>query len=356
MIKKRLKRLFSETDVDCILILNTRHIDPSFKYFSALTSGVFEGSALIIKKKGIKLVTGELEYQTAKSQLKKGVILAKTKDQFWRKVNRELYGKVGLNHSFLSVKVFRKVRKKLKYKTKDVSQILQNIRMIKDKQEIKDISKAAKIVSKVADKIPDFSFISKTELEIKAEIDYLCTKFGSSKIPFSQVAFGKNSAFPHHTSGKTKLKKGDFILTDFGATVNNYNSDITRTFIYKKATPQKKKIYETVLQAQKLAIDSIQPGENSSNIHKIAENYINKSGFKGRFVHALGHMIGLQVHEGKALSKRDEFELEEGMVFTVEPGIYIPKLGGVRIEDDLVVTKRGCKLLTNTARTLRIIG
>jgi Xaa-Pro dipeptidase len=356
MIKDRLKRLFTDTDVDGVLILNTSHVDPSFKYFSGLTSGIFEGSALIVKQKSVKLITGELEYQTAKTQMKKGVILAKTKEQFWKKINRELYGTIGVDYNFLPVKKFRGIRKKINFKIKDVSSILNEIRMIKDRDEIKNISEAGKIVSKVADKIPDFLFINKSELEIKAEIDYLCTKFGSSKIPFSIIAFGKNSAYPHHTSGNTRINKGDFILCDFGATVNHYNSDLSRTFIYKKITAKQKKIYQTVIEAQQLALDAIQPGADSSEIHQIAENHINKAGFKGRFIHSLGHMIGLEVHEGKVVSKRDSFEIDEGMVFTVEPGIYIPNLGGVRIEDDIVVTKNGCKLLTNAKKGLNVIS
>lgn len=355
MIKDRLKRLFREARVDCVLILNTTHVDPAFTYFSGVKSGVFEGSALILKPRSLSLVTGSLEYDIARRQLKSGAILARDKKDFWKKVNRELEGKVGVNQSFLPVNLFSTMKKYCRRSFYDVSSSLELLRMIKDKDELDAISDSCSIVSRAARLIPEIHFEGKSELQVKAEIDFLCTSLGSSRIPFSQVAFGANSAFPHHNSSASRIRAGDFVLCDFGAVFDNYNSDITRTFIYKRASPKQRQMYEAVQYAQSLALDMVEPGVSASLLHRTVDDYLSIAGFKGRFIHSLGHMLGLEVHEGKGLARDSSFTLEEGMVFTVEPGVYLPTIGGVRIEDDIVVTKNGCKLLTDASKELTVL-
>lgn len=351
----RLKRIFSLTDVDSILILNSTEpfLDQNFFYLSDLTSGIFEGSALIAGPRSFKIITGTLEYETAKKQTKH-VILAKDRDHYWKVLKKESSGRVGLNYSNLPHKLYLKLKNNLpKAKFVDVSKILEKARMVKDKNEILRIKKAADIASKVAEKIPSMKF--KTESELQAEIEYLMAKLGSHKPAFPTiVAGGKNSADPHHTTSSYKFRPGDFVLCDFGATYKNYLSDICRTFFLRKISQKQKLIYQTVLEAQQLAIDEIKPGVRASEIHLAAEKHINSRGYKGRFIHSLGHMLGLGIHEGR-ISKTEDFELEPGMVFTVEPGIYIPGFGGVRIEDDIVVTKNGCSLLTKASHKIRTL-
>lgn len=352
----RLKRIFSQTDVDSILILNSTEpiLDPNFFYLSGLTSGRFEGSALIAKSRSLKVVTGALEHATAKKQIKR-VVLSRSRDHYWKILKRNLSGKVGLNYSSLPHQLYLKLKKNLpNVKFVDVSEVLEKVRMIKDNEEISRIEKAAEIASETANKIPNMKF--KNESELQAEIGYLMAKLGSTRPAFPIiVAGGKNSADPHYMTGCYQFKPGDFVLCDFGATFKNYLSDITRTFFFQKVSLEQQKIYETVQEAQQLAIDAIGPGVKASSIHQIAEKHINSQGYKGRFIHSLGHMLGVGIHEGKKIYKTEEFELEPSMVLTVEPGIYIPELGGVRIEDDVLVTKTGCKLLTTASRSPKII-
>ena len=145
------------------------------------------------------------------------------------------------------------------------------------------------------------------------------------------------------------LKKGDFVLCDFGACYNRYNSDITRTFIFGKASVKQKEMYETVFEAHNIGLEEVRPGIKANKVHEAVNNYIDDTQFKGRFIHSTGHSLGLSVHDGGAkFSPTCDIELKENMVFTVEPGIYIPGYGGVRIEDDILVKKDGIEILTKT--------
>jgi Xaa-Pro dipeptidase len=202
-------------------------------------------------------------------------------------------------------------------------------------------------------KIPDLLFEGMYEYEIAAEIEYNLQKNGADCSAFEIISsFGKNTAEPHYSHGNTKLKKGDFVLFDFGSRFKKYNSDITRTFVFGKADKKQKEIYETVLYAQQIGFDSIKPDVLTSEVHYAVQNYIDNTRYKGCFIHSTGHSIGLSVHDGIiGLNQKNSVKLKEDMVFTVEPGIYIPGFGGVRIEDDILIKKEGIKILTKYPRT-----
>jgi Xaa-Pro dipeptidase len=168
----------------------------------------------------------------------------------------------------------------------------------------------------------------------------------------SIVAFGENSALPHHSSGERRLRRGDNVLVDVGARFNLYCSDLTRTFFFGRASAPQREAYAKVLEAQTRAIGGIREGVTGQAIHKIAADVIDSSKFKGRFTHGLGHSIGLEVHDGAGLSPWNLQKLKRNTVMTVEPGIYSPGEGGVRIEDDVVVTADSCRLLTTSAKDL----
>ena len=149
------------------------------------------------------------------------------------------------------------------------------------------------------------------------------------------------------------MKINDFVLCDFGACFNRYNSDITRTFIFGKSNDKQKKMFDTVCEAQKVAFDNIISGVKAKDVHNLVFDFIEKSEFKGRFIHSTGHSLGLNVHDGiVGFNSICEEELKENMVFTVEPGVYIPEFGGVRIEDDILIKKDGIEILTKANRNL----
>jgi len=263
--------------------------------------------------------------------------------------------RIGLNFDGIPYKGFQNLKKILPdTKFVDVSDNFTKTRLVKDKIEIKTIRKACKIADKVMEKIPDILYDGMYEFEFAAEINYLMQKNGAHKSAFDTISsFGKNTAEPHYTHGNTKLKKGDFVLCDFGACYKKYNSDITRTFVFGKASKKQKAMHNTVLNAQKIGFDKIKPGLKALEVHNAVSTYINNTEFKDRFIHSTGHPIGLSVHDGGAGFSPDcNIKLEENMIFTVEPGIYIPGFGGVRIEDDILIKKEGIEILTKTTRDL----
>ena len=236
----------------------------------------------------------------------------------------------------------------------DVSDSFAKTRLVKDENEILTIKKACKIADKAMEEIPNILYEGMYEFELAAEIDYLMRKNGANKTAFDTISsFGKNSAEPHYTHGNVKLKKGDFVLCDFGACFKKYNSDITRTFIFGKASEKQKDIHKVVLKGQKIGFDLIKPGIKANVVHNAVKTSIDKTEFKDRFIHSSGHSIGLSVHDGGAGFSIDcKIELEENMIFTVEPGVYISGLGGVRIEYNVLIKKDGIEILTKASRDL----
>ena len=191
-----------------------------------------------------------------------------------------------------------------------------------------------------------------TELELAAQMEYRMNLHGASGRSFATiVAFGPHAAEPHYSPGEARLQPGQSIVCDFGAIYRRYVSDITRSFHFGPRDEEMKAVHDTVEAAQKSALDAIRPGVPAREVHLAAENVINASRWKGRLTHGVGHSIGLAVHDGWAYGPKADDLIEVGMAFTVEPGIYLPGKGGVRIEDDIVVTKTGYEFLTTAPRS-----
>jgi Xaa-Pro aminopeptidase len=184
------------------------------------------------------------------------------------------------------------------------------------------------------------------EREVADNIRSSLKKFGARPAFRIIVASGKRSAKPHGFATDKIIRRGDLVVIDFGAVYNGYCSDMTRTFIVGKPTAKQKKIYRIVKEAQKRAIKAIRAGKACFEIDMAARQYIEKQGFGKYFIHSTGHGIGRRVHEAPKISKKNRRRLRKGMVITIEPGIYIKGWGGVRIEDMVLVTRRGCKALT----------
>jgi Xaa-Pro dipeptidase len=353
--KARLEKIFRNLrGVDTIFISNSDIVDPNFLYLTGFTSGLFENSVLMATRRKLYLMTSPLEYQTALSQKTNMMQVidsingAKTAEKV---IKREVKGRrVGINASFMSFDSYRSFRNKCKPgKIVDVSKQLLEARMIKSKDEIDKIRRAVRITKRTMKMIPKYFKEGMAEIELAARFDFIQKSLGASGNSFPTiVCFGKNAAMPHHFPDGTRLRKGDFILIDVGAKVKNYCSDITRTFIFGSAgTKQQREMIKIVRGAQREAINRIRPGRNGKQIHLLAEKYIDTAQggkYKGKFIHGLGHSLGLEDHDGPAFSRHNN-TLKQGMVVTVEPGIYINGFGGVRIEDDVLVTQHGCEIL-----------
>ncbi len=222
--------------------------------------------------------------------------------------------------------------------------LVANLRLFKTDDEIKSIRKAVKIQQEALVATLETVKPGQTELEVCARLEFEMKTRGSEKPAFGPiVAAQANGSLPHAVPGKTKLAKGKPLLIDWGCTVDGYRSDMTRTFSLGTWSRQMKEIYTITRDAFLKAIDAVQPGMTGKQLDAVARDHITKAGYGEAFGHSLGHGIGLDVHEGPRVAKTSDTVLEPGMVITIEPGIYLPGVGGVRIENDILVTPRGGK-------------
>lgn len=231
--------------------------------------------------------------------------------------------------------------------------LVESLRQHKDEQEVENITSAAAIADAAFEHVLGLIEPGVAERDIALEIEYFMRKRGAEKPSFETiVASGRRSAIPHARTGSKPISVGDFVKIDLGATFKGYCSDMTRTVVVGKPADEQRKIYETVLKAQRLALDALWPGVSGQEIDDLARSFIDDAGYAGRFGHGLGHGVGLEVHENPRLSPRSDDTLEEGMVVTVEPGIYMEGFGGVRIEDLVVITADGHKVLSHAPKAL----
>ena len=225
---------------------------------------------------------------------------------------------------------------------KPLGDLIERERRIKTPEELKLLRKAEAIGDKAFSDILNILKPGMTELEVAAELEYSMKKNGATGLSFDTIAAsGINSSMPHAIPGTKKLENGDFLTMDFGCLYEGYCSDMTRTVVIGKASDEQKKIYNIVLKAQTEAVSGIRAGLKCIDVDRIARSIIEEAGYGRYFGHGLGHSVGLYIHESPALNTRDETVLVEGMIETIEPGIYIPGFGGVRIEDMGAVTKDG---------------
>jgi len=224
------------------------------------------------------------------------------------------------------------------------------LRRVKSDEELDHLRAAARIADSALSELVPWIKVGMNEAEIALQLEMLIRRSDAEGVAFDvNVSTGPNTALNHYSPSHcaAALKPGDLLLFDFGANVQGYRSDITRTFVVGEATDKARGIYNTVLKANCMAIDAIHAGMTGIDADAIARNFITEAGFGENFGHGLGHGIGLEVHEVPGLSPLSKDTLETGMVVTVEPGIYFAGLGGVRIEDDVVITDTGCEIITS---------
>ncbi len=237
-----------------------------------------------------------------------------------------------------------------------IGELLLKLRSIKDKEEIKNIKLAEEITDKTFSYVLEQIKVGKTEREIALDMEFYLRKQGSEGVSFDFIVVsGKNSSLPHGVPTDKPIENGDFVTMDFGAVINGYRSDMTRTVAVGFVTDEQRKVYETVLTAQRIAFDSIKTGEICKNVDKSARDYINNSGYEGCFGHGLGHSVGIEIHENPSFNTRCETKLESGMVLTVEPGIYLENKFGVRIEDMVVIGDNSFENITKSPKDLIIL-
>lgn len=342
------------TETDAILIMNggENAIDKTFFYLTGAESGLFEGSAVIAKDDRIRMFAFNLEEQSAKETRHEVTVVDTSKQMQEQVVNHIGQAKrIGVNLESLTANMFTKIKEMLPGREfVDISKIIAEARLTKSPEEIKKLKEAAKIGSEIYEGVLDRLKEGMKETDVAADLVHGMMRAGATGPSFMPiVGFGSNSSIPHYFPGEKKLKKGDFVLTDYGALYKRYCSDITRTAFFGRADEQQKEMYTTVRKAQLDSMAMIKDGVNGREVDAKALEVIDSTRYKGRFMHGLGHGLGLEVHDHHALGRTEDFTLRENMVITVEPGIYIPGYGGVRIEDDVLVKKNGFEKISGTS-------
>lgn len=261
---------------------------------------------------------------------------------------------IAIEESFMTVAFYDNLKSNLEnVELLSLKGIMDELRLYKDAGEIENIAKAAFIADAAYAHILGFIKPGKTEIEVAVELEHFCKQQGAAEMSFdSIVASGVRSSLPHGVFTEKAINNGEFLTLDFGCVYNGYCSDMTRTVFVGKADEKQKKIYNTVLEAQLKALEEIKPGMLGKEVDKIARDIITAAGFGDNFGHGLGHGVGLAIHEEPRLSPLGERTLEANMIVTDEPGIYIAEYGGVRIEDLVLVTEQGNRVLSKSPKHL----
>ncbi len=260
--------------------------------------------------------------------------------------------KVGFEARYLPFAEFSKIKEQGKggFDLISTHGLVENLRQVKDAGEIVKIRVAARIAHLALAHIQSFLVPGVKEIEIAGEIERFMRYQGATAAAFEIiVASGPNSSKPHHLSGERKLQNHEPVLIDLGAQYQGYKSDLTRVFFLGKINTLVRKVYEIVLKSQTLAIQRIRPGAEIAEIDRVAREYIASKGYAKNFSHNLGHGFGLEIHEYPHISRQEASAVKPGMTFTIEPGIYLPGKFGIRIEDMVLVTKKGYEVLKSGA-------
>jgi len=359
---KRFKKILKEKGLDGFIVTSPVNI-----YYLTGFRGVSateREAILVVNPSKVILITGRL-YKHEASRLKSKSLDVKIADernqinQFIKSTITSLRGltpKVGFEEHDLKYSEFKHFTKLLKgIKLIPVKHLIEDLRIIKSDEEIKNIERAQVISQKAFDQVIKTIKVGQTEAEIAEKLEKIIKNFGGQGLAFeSIVASGPNSALPHYVTGKRRIKKGDVLLFDFGAKYKNYCADLSRTIFLGRARDEQRNIYDHVQTSQNMAIAKICDGLAAKEAFGYIDRHFKKHKIHQYFLHSLGHGIGLEVHEKPSLSKQSKAKLAEGMIFSIEPGLYFPSWGGVRIEDLVLIKNGRAKLIGKPARFIQI--
>lgn len=358
MVKQRIEALAkSLSKRQCALIIEPMNR----RYFTNFPSSA--GMLFISKEKSI-FYTDSRYVHAAKQSIPQDVIVRmQDADTQIANIVHELGCKtVSVEAEYLSFTRAKELERKLGDShlsidlSGEIDSLISYLRSVKESEEVEYIVFAQRLAEKAFAHILSYIKEGRTEKEIALELDYTMLKLGSEGVSFETIiASGENGAKPHAIPSDRKVKQGDFITMDFGAVINGYHSDMTRTVALGQITQEQQKVYDTVLIAQKNCIANIRAGIKAQQADALTRDIIDNAGYKDFFGHATGHSLGLDIHEKPSLSSQNQKVLLENQVVTVEPGIYLPDKFGVRIEDMVWLKDNGAINLTKAEKELIIL-
>ena len=330
--------------------------DPRDTYYMSGFTG--EDSAVLVTPRAAHVVSDarfdeaiDAEVPWAMKHLRKGLLI----DEIGKLVVRLKLERLGVQSESMTMAMHKALRKAAKpARIVAAPPITERLRRCKDATELTVLNRAIAVAQDSFQTVRRWIRVGQTEREVAARLEYEMGQRGASGPAFGTIcAAGASASRPHAQARDYKIRQGQAVLIDWGATVGYYRSDLTRMLFIGRIPSRIARIYDIVLDAQQAAIDAIRPGERMCDIDRVARTVIAKAGYGKQFAHGLGHGLGLAVHEPPSLSWRSTERLAAGMVVTVEPGIYLPGVGGVRIEDDVLVTSDGCRVLSDLPKDKR---
>jgi Xaa-Pro aminopeptidase len=347
-----IKRILREDKVDGILITNLENVH----YLSGFTGS--DAALLITENKGYFLTDSRYTTQAREEVSGFEVVQYKKKIEGLSNLmnDLELRG-IGFEGQDLTYQAHKEFAEKVSGgEFIPINERVKNIRTVKGNGEIALIKKAIDIASKSLRENVWRITPGNHEREVALELEFSMRRNGADNIAFDTIVVsGDRSALPHGKPSEKKIHNGDFVIIDFGARYGGYYSDETRTFFCGKPNRRQKEVYQIVKDAHDKAISSVRPGMKATEVDAVARGWIKDAGYGEYFGHGTGHGVGLAVHENPVIGYESEDVVEEGMVFTIEPGIYIPGWGGVRIEDMVLVTENGCEVLTDMSKEIGVV-
>jgi len=273
-------------------------------------------------------------------------------------IRKNRWKRIGFESSRISFEMHRRLNEtRPKGVTlRPIGPVVEKLRMIKSPDEIARIRRSVLTNSEAFEKATRSIRLGVRESAIAAELEYQMRRLGAEKAAFETiVAIGSRSALPHAQPTARRLANDELLLIDMGACQDGYMSDMTRVLFFGQPSRRVRGMYNAVLKAQLAAIDAVRPGLTAAHVDRAARHVLEREGLGKEFVHSTGHGLGLEIHEGPRLGRRDKTKLEPGMAITIEPGAYIRDFGGIRIEDTVLVTNNGCEVLTPTSKELRLL-
>ncbi len=349
----RFKKILEEKRVKNFLVSSPVNI-----YYLTGFTPTTEAYLLYTEKNGFELHVTGIDYLEARN-FERDFTVVKTPieltiSDYMKKRFEKINGNIFLEYSHLSHSLFNKFfNSNNNVKCENGDEIITSMREVKDADEIDKITKAIKITEKGILTARENILEGKTELEIAADTEYEMRRRGAEWFAFeSLIVAGLRSANPHAKSIMNKLNKKDLVIVDIGCKYEGYCADITRTFTVGEADSRQKEIYNLVREAQEYAIEKIQAGVKASFIDLTAREFLKEKNYDQYFIHTLGHGLGLEIHEAPSISFRNNSNIKAGNVITIEPGVYIPGWGGIRIEDVIVVEEKGARVLTSLPKAI----
>ena len=348
---KKLRQALCDENVDALLVTNLTNIN----YLAGFegTSGVF-----LVTQQETLFITDFRYIENARNEVSADHFVQASHDpqsDVERESRKRKIRRLGFEAKTMSHADYLRLESKMGRRSLvPLKDVIEKLRAVKEDEEIAQIRQAVELTEKSLRHIRKFLEPGVTEKDLAVELEIFFKLNAAGRTDFQPiVAFGQATSKPHHSSSGRKLTSEDNVLIDLGPSVEGYHADLTRTWLSHSMDEKEKQIYGIVLDAQQAAIDRIRPGVAFSTIDNAARKLISKSGFRENFGHGLGHGIGLRVHELPYISPQSVGRCRTGMVFTIEPGIYLPGWGGVRIEDDILVTNKGCEVLSSFPKNAR---